>query len=59
MSRSWIYREVAEGCFPKPLKLNLTSAWLESDVDSWIQAKVDQRDQLRASTIMLSKSSHA
>lgn len=46
MSRSWIYREVAEGCFPKPVKLNLTSVWLESEINAWIAAKIAQRDRV-------------
>lgn len=44
VSRSWVYRQVADGSFPKPVKLNRTSAWLESEIEDWIDARIAQRD---------------
>lgn len=35
-----------EGNFPRPLKLGIrTSAWLEADIDSWIESKIDLRSK--------------
>lgn len=44
LGRSSIYRLVSLGAFPAPKKLGVRSvAWLQSDVESWI----DARDQAR------------
>ena len=41
-SRSTIYQLIAEGKFPKPISLGGRAvAWLESDIDSWIAARVE------------------
>ena len=46
MSRSNIYKKMMEGNFPRSLKLGIrTSAWLESDIDSWIETKIDLRSK--------------
>jgi len=38
ISRSTLYRLIAEGRFPAPRRINGTriSVWLSSDVDQWI-----------------------
>lgn len=36
MSRSWIYKEVAGGEFPRPVKVGGASLWRSSDIDAWI-----------------------
>jgi prophage regulatory protein len=42
LSRASIYRLISLGQFPKPINLGARAvAWLESDIDSWIQSKVD------------------
>jgi prophage regulatory protein len=42
LSRTSIYRLISLGQFPKPINLGARAvAWLESDIDSWIQSKVD------------------
>lgn len=38
MSRSWIYKEVAAGRFPKPIKIGGASGWSASAIDGWIEA---------------------
>jgi len=41
MGRSWIYREVKENRFPKPIKIDRASGWDSSLVDGWIAARLD------------------
>ena len=34
-----------QGRFPKPIKLGKRgSAWLVSEVDAWLQSRIDERD---------------
>lgn len=40
-SRSWILREIKEGRFPKPLKLNFgKNLWNSDTIDDWIEARL-------------------
>lgn len=42
ISKSTIWLWVKEGSFPKPIRLGKKSvAWLASDVENWIQERVD------------------
>ena len=37
LSRSTIYRKIAEGTFPAQLKISVNGAgWHESDIDRWV-----------------------
>jgi prophage regulatory protein len=37
LSRSTIYRKIAEGTFPAQIRISLNGAgWRESDIDRWI-----------------------
>lgn len=38
--KSYLYREMRDGNFPKPIKLGSTSRWKESDIDAWINALI-------------------
>lgn len=41
-SRSTIYQLIAQSKFPKPIGLGGRAvAWLESDIDGWITARVE------------------
>lgn len=41
LSRSSIYQRIAEGTFPAPVRLGEKSvAWLEADIDKWIQIRL-------------------
>jgi len=43
-SRSTIYQLIAQGKFPKPISLGERAvAWLESDIDAWIEARIASR----------------
>ena len=45
LSRSEIYRRVAAGTFPRPVKLGeRASAWVESEIDAWAAAHIAARD---------------
>jgi prophage regulatory protein len=42
ISKSTIWLWVKEGSFPKPIRLGKKSvAWLASDIENWIQERVD------------------
>ncbi|MBP6748052.1 MAG: AlpA family transcriptional regulator [Xanthomonadaceae bacterium] len=45
LSRSEIYRKVALGDFPSPIKLGeRASAWPEHEVTAWIASRIAARD---------------
>ena len=47
-SRGW--QLIKEGQFPKPIRIGPNSvAWLESELDEWIAARVAERDQTSSS----------
>ena len=47
-SRAHVYRMIHAGKFPRPLKLGEgTSAWLEEEVDRWLDRCATQRDSRR------------
>jgi len=44
LSRSSIYKFVAEGCFPSPVPLGARSVgWIEAEVDQWLRDRVEAR----------------
>jgi prophage regulatory protein len=45
LRKTAIYDRVARGEFPAPVSLGATSRWVESEVDGWIAALIDQRDK--------------
>ena len=41
-----IYKLASKGRFPKPIKLGERgSGWLTSEIDAWLQSRVDARDE--------------
>lgn len=40
MGKSWVYREMAGGRFPKAFKIGRASGWEASAVDAWIEDQV-------------------
>lgn len=42
LSRSTIYRRIAEGTFPKAIQLGSSRSvgWLESDIENWIDTQI-------------------
>jgi prophage regulatory protein len=48
-SDTQIWRLVKDGLFPKPIKIGGgRNAWLESEIDAYIEAKIAERDQVTA-----------
>ena len=46
LSRSHLYALAQNGDFPKPVKLSeRSSAWVESEVDGWVEERIAVRDQ--------------
>ena len=44
LSRSTIYRKIAEGTFPAQLKISVNGAgWRESDINRWVAAPTSWR----------------
>lgn len=48
LCRSSIYAKVAAGTFPKPVKSGSSSAWVDTEVQGWIDARIEDRDRLVA-----------
>jgi prophage regulatory protein len=46
LSRSEIYRRIALGDFPRPIKLGeRASAWSTTEIDAWIASRIAARDR--------------
>nr|WP_206761105.1 AlpA family phage regulatory protein [Tabrizicola soli] len=43
LGRASIYKAIVERAFPKPVKLGRASAWPESEVRRWIEARKAER----------------
>ncbi|ELC2815871.1 AlpA family transcriptional regulator [Salmonella enterica] len=47
--KAWIYKLIADGKFPAPVKLGSRSiAFVESEVDEWIAERIAARDKKAA-----------
>lgn len=44
ISRTTVYRWIQVGKFPKPVKLGILDAWLESEIETWIEQRIFDRD---------------
>jgi prophage regulatory protein len=54
LSKATIYRKIREGAFPKPYALDGSGrsvAWLESDIDAWIDQRIHACGPARTPTI--------
>ena len=46
VSVTQVYKLVSLGRFPKPIKLGERgSGWLTTEIDAWLQSRVDARDE--------------
>jgi prophage regulatory protein len=52
LGRSRLYDLIADGTFPRPVKLGARAvAWVETEIDAWLAARIAARDAvLRNST---------
>ena len=44
ISRSHAYELIAQGRFPRPVKVGRASRFVAAEIDAWIQARVADRD---------------
>lgn len=44
LPKSTMYSRISAGTFPKQVPVGSSVRWLESEVEDWIQALVDERD---------------
>ncbi|VUS60550.1 hypothetical protein SB6419_03671 [Klebsiella spallanzanii] len=42
LTDKWFYKLISEGKFPEPIKLGRSSRWLQSEVEKWVQERIDQ-----------------
>ncbi|ECI0838828.1 AlpA family transcriptional regulator [Salmonella enterica subsp. diarizonae] len=42
MTDKWFYKLIGDGLFPKPIKLGRSSRWRKSEVEVWLQERIDQ-----------------
>ncbi len=42
MTDKWIYKLIKDGSFPSPIKLGRSSRWLKSEVENWLQERINQ-----------------
>ncbi|HHA1295117.1 TPA: helix-turn-helix transcriptional regulator [Enterobacter ludwigii] len=45
LTDKWFYFLIKNGEFPKPIKLGRSSRWLQSEVETWLQQRIDQSRQ--------------
>ncbi|EPV8581664.1 helix-turn-helix transcriptional regulator [Morganella morganii] len=42
LTDKWFYKQIQEGQFPKPIKLGRSSRWQKSQVEAWLQERIDE-----------------
>lgn len=42
LTDKWFYKLIKDGLFPKPIKLGRSSRWKHSEVETWLQARIDE-----------------
>ena len=41
MTDKWFYQLISDGHFPKPIKLGRSSRWYRSEVEQWMQQRIE------------------
>ncbi|QXX81604.1 AlpA family transcriptional regulator [Providencia sp. R33] len=41
LTDKWFYKLIKEGEFPKPIKLGRSSRWFKSEVEQWLENKIN------------------
>ena len=42
MTDKWVYKLIKDGKFPKPTKFGRSSRWLKSEVEAWLQVRIEE-----------------
>lgn len=42
--KTFIYRSMKDGTFPRPLRISRFTRWLESEIDQWLSERIAERD---------------
>ncbi|HBM3262965.1 MULTISPECIES: helix-turn-helix transcriptional regulator [Enterobacteriaceae] len=42
LTDKWFYKLIKDDVFPKPIKMGRSSRWLKSEVESWLQERINQ-----------------
>ncbi|MBL5922751.1 AlpA family transcriptional regulator [Lelliottia amnigena] len=41
LTNKWFYKLIQDGEFPKPIKFGRASRWLRSDLEEWLQYRIN------------------
>ena len=41
LTDKWFYKLIKDGEFPAPIKFGRSSRWRQSEVEAWLQARID------------------
>ncbi|HBQ3319581.1 TPA: AlpA family transcriptional regulator [Klebsiella pneumoniae] len=41
LTDKWFYKLIKDGEFPTPIKFGRSSRWRQSEVEAWLQARID------------------
>jgi prophage regulatory protein len=42
LTDKWFYKLIQDGEFPRPVKFGRSSRWLKSEVEAWVQARIQE-----------------
>ena len=42
LTDKWFYRLIRDGAFPAPIKLGRSSRWYKSEVEQWMQQRIEE-----------------
>ncbi|EGE9794885.1 AlpA family phage regulatory protein [Salmonella enterica] len=45
LTDKWFYKLISEGRFPEPIKLGRSSRWMQSEVEKWVQERIEASRQ--------------
>ena len=52
MTDKWFYKLISEGHFPKPIKLGRSSRWYKSEVEQWMQQRIEESRGAAAKNVL-------
>jgi predicted DNA-binding transcriptional regulator AlpA len=41
LTDKWFYKLIQDGNFPKPIKLGRSSRWMQSEVENWVDERIN------------------